>query len=118
MRMRGIGLTDNSRHNHVGHPASGESLGFANLLHALADGASLNLKMGDDRRFMGLGVWTQAHARNSGEPSHVIEIGFEGIEVDEKSGRVDLLHRHAGQRRRSLQHEALFPSYRLGGRRS
>ena len=55
---------------------------------------------------MGLRVRPQFHAGLARERRHAVEIALEGVEVDEKGGRVDFIDRRAGLGGRGLEHEA------------
>jgi hypothetical protein len=72
----------------------------------LADGAARHLEVGYDRRLMGLRVRAKLDAGLARERRHVVEITFEGVEVEEKGGRVDLVDRRARLGGRRLEHEA------------
>src|SRR6202044_2274348 len=100
------GSSDLVADENVADAAPGQDLCFRHLLHALADGAARYLKMGDDRRLMGLRVRAKFDAGLARERRHEVEIFLKGAEVDEKGGRVDLIDWGARLGGRRLKHEA------------
>ena len=93
----------------VADAAPGQDLCFRHLLDALADGAARHLEVGDDRRLVGLRVRSKLDAGLARERRHEVEIALEGVEVDEKGGRVDLVDWRARLGGRRLKHEPLKP---------
>ncbi len=88
----------------VGHAAPGQDLGLGDLLHALPHGAARHLQVRHDGRLVGLGMGPKLHAGRGRHFGHGVEVGLEGIEVDDEGGGVDRLGRHPGLGGRILQH--------------
>ena len=88
----------------VRHPAPGQRLGFGDLLHALAHGAAADLLQRHDGGFMRLGMGAQLHAGALDGLRHRVQVVFEGIEVDQQGGGIDLVLAHAGAGGGRLQH--------------
>ena len=81
---------------HVRDPAIDHRLGLADLLHAHADGAELDLLQRDDRAFVGLGVRPRLDRRLPAMRSaQAAQIALEGVEIDDQGRGVDLVERHA-----------------------
>ena len=94
---------------HVRDPAIDHRLGLADLLHAHADRAELDLLQRDDRAFVGLGVRPQPDAGAGDALGQAAQIALERVEIDDQRRGVDLVERHAdlggraGGHRRSPQ---------------
>ena len=98
-------------------PPQASDLGLRHLLHALADGAARHLQPGDHRRLMGLGMGAQLRPGGRQQLRHVVQIGLEGIEVDQQGGGIDLVLAHAGAGWRWLQHGVSNSPWPAHGRR-
>jgi hypothetical protein len=96
-------------YENVSNSTPGQDLRFRHLLHALTDGAAGHLEVGDDRRFMGLRMRSKLDAGLARERRHKVKIPLEGVEVDEKGGRVNLVDWRARLGGRRLKHEPLKP---------
>ena len=91
-------------HQNIVNPAPGQHLRLGHLLHALPNSPTRHLQPGDHRRFMRLGMCPQFQPGLSHQPGHHIQIGFERIQIDHQSRRVDLILSHAGLGGGGLQH--------------
>ena len=76
--------------------APGQHLGLGHFLYALAHRAALHLQPRDHRRLMGLGMRPQLGAGGGQGGGHGVQIGLEGIEVEQQGGGIHLLLVHAG----------------------
>ena len=77
-------------HQDVGDAAAHQGLGFADLLHALADRPGRDLAARDRRRLVGLGMRAHTHAGGVGEAGHLGDVAVEGVEVDHQRRRLDI----------------------------
>jgi hypothetical protein len=77
-------------HEHVLHTAANQHFGFADLLHALADGAASDLPQRNRSRLVGLGMRPHAHSRGAGERGHLCDVAIERVEIDDERRGLDL----------------------------
>ena len=77
--------------------AGGQRLGLAHRLHAQADGAGLQLQVGELGALVHLGVRAQAQAVAAGESAHALQVAVGGVQVDHQRRRVDGVHALADQ---------------------
>ena len=80
---------------HVPDPAIDHRLGLADLLHAHADRAQLDLLQRDDRAFVGLGVRARLDRAAGDALRQAAQIALERVEIDDQGRGVDLVERHA-----------------------
>ena len=106
MRATVMHMARDVRVENVPDAAPGQDLGLRHLLDTLADGATRHLEARDDRRLVGLRVRSKFDAGLARKRRHEVEIFLEGVEVDEKRGRVDLIDWGARLGGRRLKHGA------------
>ena len=80
------------------HAAAHHGLGLADLLTALPDCAGSDLLQRNGGAFVCLGMRAQPHAGGTGETCQLVNVVFEGIEIDDQCRRVDLVDRAANLR--------------------
>ena len=105
----------------VGDAAPGEHFGLGDFLDAVADGAAGHLELGNDRRFVCLGVRPQLDPGRGQQRGHGVQVRLECVEVYDEGGGVDFFLAHAGNGWGSLQHRVIFQDgeqfRRFAGRR-